>query len=260
MHRLAPSLLALLAGCRIHFDAIVSSDDDAGNPDDGRRDGTADTSMIDALPRPLVQSAQLDAASLGFTMTNANSGLVPVTPGNMVLVVCGHPTASGQCVPTSTPAATWQQIDGGTSLGVYVACGAPAITSITLQNGAGGGLTAVVTEWSGVVAANCLDQMRISNPCPTPPGSWTSLATPTVTQNRELIIAAGMASAVDAGLTIDGPFMMARNAKGANAQSNAYTAFHLVDAAPATYTATGTIQQSAGGLACFNDVFTFKML
>jgi hypothetical protein len=249
-------LVVALAGCRFHFDSLSSDD---GGPGDGGSDTSGDTTMVDAAQTPLVQSVQFDAASLGFTMTNANSGLVPVTAGNMVFVVCGHPTASGQCFPTSTPAATWQQIDGGTSLGVYVACGAPAITSITLQNGAGG-LTAVVTEWKGIVAANCLDKQRISNPCPTPPGTWTSLATPAVTQNRELILAAGMASAVDAGWTIDTPFVMARDAKGAAAQSNVYTAYQLVDAAPTSYTATGTIQQSAGGLACFNDVFTFKAL
>jgi len=177
----------------------------------------------------------------------------------MVMVVCGHPTATGQCNPTSVPAATWQQIDGGTSLGVYVVCNAPAITSITLVNGAGN-LNAVVTEWSGVVDTNCLDQQRNSNGCPTPPGNWTSLATSVVTQARELIIGAGMASAADAGLTIDAPFVMARNAKGQNSAANSYTAFQLVDTAPVAYTATGTIQSSAGGLACFNDVFTFKAL
>jgi hypothetical protein len=251
MHRQV-LLLVALAGCRLHFDPLARDDGGPG-------DATADTPSIDAQPTPLVQSVQFDIASGGFTIDATNGGLAPVTAGNMVMVVCGHPMATGQCFPTSTPSATWLQLDSGSSLGVYVVCGAPAITSITLQNAAGG-LTAVVTEWRGLLPTNCSDMKRVSNPCPTPPGAWTSLATPTVSQNRELIVAAGMASATDAGLTIDPPFVMARNAKGAAAQSNAYTAFYEVDAAPTTYTATGTLQQTTTGLACFNDVFTFKAL
>src|SRR5688500_2874673 len=95
-------LVVALAGCRFHFDSLTTSDD--GGPEDGPSDTVGDATMVDAMQTPLVQAAQLDAATGGFTMTNANSGLVPVTPGNMVFVVCGHPTASGQCLPTSTPA------------------------------------------------------------------------------------------------------------------------------------------------------------
>lgn len=248
--RLAVSL-ALLAACRLHFDALAT--DDAASDD-----AAGDVAPApDAMVTPLVQAIQFDATSGGFTINAINGGLAPVTTGNMVLVVCGHPNATGQCLPSSTPDFAWNQIDGGTSLGVYVACGAPAFTSITVQNGAGH-VNVLVTEWTGVVGTNCLDRSRISSPCPAPPGTWTSQATNPVTQNRELIIAVGMASAVDAGYTIDPPYVMARNATGINSAATVYTAYQTVDAAPTTYSATGTIAQSQGGQACFNDIFTFK--
>jgi len=262
--RIAVTLaFALAPGCKYRFDAVHDAAGDgstsAGDATDSATDAPVDGVPDSALPNPFVQSRFFDTASGNFTINNANGMFQGTAAGHMVLVVCGHISATGPCLPTSTPATTWTQLDGGTSLGVYVACNAPAITSITLQNGADDAMV-IVSEWAGITTSNCLDVQRISSPCPgTLPGNWTSQATPVVSQNREVIIATGMASAQNGGISIDAPYQQSYYT-GVNSTTSMYIAHQFVDATPTTYTATGTIQQSQPGKACFNDIFAFRAL
>ncbi len=244
--------LVVLASCRINFDPTSTLSDAAGLDPDARRD----TASADATSSAVVQTASVDTATGNPLTLDGSSGLAPVTPGNMVMVVCGGLNTPSPCAPVSTPAATWQQIDPGTTLGVYIACNAPAITSISISNGADD-MQFVATEWSGVVAANCFDTSHISQPCPTAPAEWNTQPTnQPVSQNRELIVAVGQAGAVNAGWTVDAPYAIATDAKGVNAAVNVLVAYQEVDAAPMAYFATGTINQWS--IACFTDVFGFR--
>jgi len=160
------------------------------------------------------------------------------------------------CNISSTPAATWTNIDPGTTLGVYVACNAPAITSVTASNG-GTDMNLVVTEFSGVAAiASCFDVKRISTACATAPTTWNTGQTPTVTQARELLVAVGHAASPNAGWSIDPPYQIATDAKGINSTINVLVGYREVNAAPQAYAATGSITQWQ--IACWTDVFAFK--
>lgn len=240
------------AACRIHFEPMMNAPSDGASADMP----VADTSP-DATSSRVIQAVSSDTTSGAPVTIDSSTGLATVTPGNMVLVVCGALNAPSACAPTSTPAATWQQIDPGTTLGVYVACNAPAITSITVANGATD-MNAVVTEWSGVIAsASCLDTKNISQPCPTAPAAWDTQPTvQPVSQNRETIIAVGHAGGANAGWTVDAPYQIATNATGVNAGVNVLVAYQEVDAAPMAYAATGTVNQWS--VACFTDVFAFR--
>ena len=259
MRRRAASTIVLLAACRFNFDPLGAPSDGAGGDDTG--DTLLDTSSLldmsgDATSSPLVQAVKSDNTSGAPITINGGSGLTPVTAGNMVLVVCGGFNSPGLCTVSSTPATTWTNIDPGSTLGVYVACNAPAITSITISNGAQR-MNMVVTEWSGVVAsAGCFDQKRISTPCATAPTAWDTQLTPTVSQNRELLVAVTYADAANAGWTIDPPYQMGFNATGVNAAVNVMVGYQQVNAPPMPYSATGTV--NSWQFACFSDVFTFK--
>jgi hypothetical protein len=246
------SLLVVVVACRLHFDPT-------GTPSDADSDSSTDPSADaspDAAISPVVQAVSLDTLGVSIVI-GAAGGLAPVTAGNMVLLVCGGFNGTSPCAPSSTPPATWQQIDPGTTLGVYVACNAPAITQINVVN-KGQDLNAVVTEWSGAIAsAACFDTSRISTPCPTAPAAWNTLSTAQpVSQNRELIVAVGHAGAQNAGWTVDPPYQIAANALGVNAGVNVLVAYQEVDATPMAYSATGTVNQWA--TACFTDVFAFR--
>ena len=246
--RYCPTAFALLAACRINFDP-AGEITDAVNPD-----GTPADAAPDALFTPLVQAVSLDAvAGAGLTL-DGTIGLAPITAGNMVLVVCGGLDLQNACRPISTPPATWQEIDGGTTLGVFVTCNAPAITSIMVMNG-GTELNVIVTEWSGV-AASCYDTGKTSTACATAPTAWNSLATPTTSQNRSLIVTLGTAGSVDAGWSVDAPYAMAKDATGVNGASNPFVAYQEVDAPPMPYAGSGFVNQYSS--ACFNDVFAFN--
>ena len=246
----------VLVGCRFHFDPL-------GAPLDGSSNDASDgsTTMSDGSPdakvTQLVQGVSVDTTSGAPITINTSNGLATVTPGNMVMVVCGGLNGPA-CVVTSTPATTWQQVDPGTTLGVYVACDVPAITSISATNGATD-MNLVVTEWSGIQSsASCFDTKRISTACPTAPAAWDTGLTPSVSQNRELLVAVGHAGAQNAGWTIDAPYQIAFDAKGVNAGVNVMLGSQRVVATPTTYRATGTVNQWAA--ACFTDVFTFRAL
>src|SRR5262245_41826283 len=116
------STIAALAACRIHFDPITTQSDGARGDTTRLGDGTPD-----ARPAPFVQAVSVEVAGGAPIPVDGTAGLAPVTPGNIVIVVCGGLNAGTACAPVSTPPATWQQIDPGLTLGVYVACNAPAI-------------------------------------------------------------------------------------------------------------------------------------
>lgn len=246
----------LVAGCRFHFDPL-------GGPSDGASGDATDGSMTlsdgstDAKVTPLVQGVSLDTTSGAPVTVNGSTGLATVTPGNLVIVVCGGLNGPA-CVVTSSPTTTWQQVDPGSTLGVYVACDAPAITSINVTNG-GTDMNVVVTEWSGVQSsASCFDTKRISTACATAPTAWDTGLTPSVSQNKELLIAVGHAGAQNAGWTVDAPYEMAFDAKGVNAGVNVMLGYQRVVATPTTYRATGTVDSWSS--ACFTDLFTFRAL
>ena len=250
----------LLVGCRFNFDPVGSGPSDGSAAPNDATDGptTMTDGPPDAMVTPVVQAVSRDTASAAPVTIDTTNGLATVTPGNMVVVVCGGLNAPALCTPSSTPAATWTNIDPGSTLGVHVACNAPAITSVTVTNG-GTAMNLVVTEWSGVVAAaTCLDTKRISTPCATAPTTWDTGFTPTVSQNRELLVTVGRADAPDAGWTVDAPYQIGFDAKGVNSIVNVLVGYQKVDASPMAYKATGTVNQYQ--FACFTDVFAFKAL
>lgn len=250
--------IALLAACRFNFDPF------GGGPSDGATSGDdgmmSDSRIADATSdatggSPVVQTVHRDTPTSAAITINGATGLAPVTAGNMVVVVCGGLNLPVLCGVTSTPGATWQNIDPGTTLGVYVLCNAPAITSITASNG-GTALNLVVTEFSGTIGANCFDQKRISTACAAAPTTWNTGQTPTVSQARELLVAVGYAGSANAGWTVNTPYQIATDATGINANIDVLVGYQEVNAAPMAYAATGSIAQWQN--ACFTDVFTFK--
>jgi hypothetical protein len=140
----------------------------------------------------------------------------------------------------------WQTIDPGSSLSVYVACGAPAITNIQLAN-ANGTMMAVVSEWSGIATSGCFDTKQISSPCPTAPASWMTGTTNVVAQNRELMLVTGTAGATDAGWTAQAPF---------HSIVDVFIAYEAVDQPPLPYVAVGTVARWNSN--CFTDILAFK--
>ncbi|MDB4955580.1 MAG: hypothetical protein JWO36_3149 [Myxococcales bacterium] len=251
----------LAAGCKFHFDPRTSSDDAvtgdgsaAGDSPSGDGAGT-DVAMHFG---PVVQAVKFDTATGNFDINSTQGGLAPVTAGNMVLVVCGAPAGSGPCAPVSVPATTWLALDMGTALSVYVACSAPAITSIHLTNAGFGDAMGTVTEWSGVNVASCFDTKRTSTACPPAPSTWTSNSTPVVSQNRELILSVGEAGSPNAGWTIDPRYTLAIDATGVNGTADVQVSYRLVNVSPATYDATGTV--NAWATSCYNDVIAIKTL
>lgn len=248
----AVGAVALVGACRINFDPTGATSDASSDPD--ARDGATPDGSSDApATSPLVQSAFVDVAGPAVQTIDMNDGLAPVTAGNTVIVTCGRFSGVGQCNPTSVPATTWQELDGGTTLGVYVACNAPAITSITAQNG-GNAMKLHVSEWTGIADANCVDVQRISTPCNTGPSAWNTGLTPTTTVNNLLLISVALAGG--ASFTVDAPFTEALEADPGVSGIVVHQTYQRVDAAPTTYAATGTV--TAWNVACFTDLFAFK--
>jgi hypothetical protein len=244
------ALVVALGACgRLDFTALG---DASGPGGDGSHLADAPS---DGNSSPLVQSVTYSATTQTYTM-GAVAGLAPIAAGDMVLVMCGTPQGGGPCQPTSSTLATWLAIDLGSSLSAYVLCDAPAITSIDFTLPGGDyPATTILTEWRGMASSSCLDDKKISIACG--PSTWSVSMTSQTLQNKELLVAIGMADSDNTAWTIAAPYEIeTQHVASSGATVNVFVADVLMDLAPALPTASGTVGSWSD--VCWNDVFAFE--
>src|SRR5580698_8216753 len=118
-------VLVLLAGCQQLLGLqTISGDARRGGDalgDTHRPTETLPDALFESGVPELVQSASTisGSAATEFTIGSAQ-GLAAVTPGDMVLIMCGTVDDTGPCTPTSTPGTEWLAIDSGKNLSAFV--------------------------------------------------------------------------------------------------------------------------------------------